>query len=356
MKLKLEKLKRYGSVKSFDIEGLSPVTPPTELDTYQIIDITRPSDTDPEKEVSVAQILSRETENYFCGVRPTPADPTAAGGFFVFSNIVLPWFFGECYRMSCSSRYKTIESIEICVDSIKSLVEEILSLTVHNCKHISTYTITLFEIGMQGPVDLLQTNFDLGLIISLTNEVLFDMRNWSYFSKTGFAFYLAMLEVALGVIGHNETFLKGWKLMTAAVTKSNRKGCKLDLLGAHGFFCLRKLVGNRLHLLKFDEDYVKRLIIRKLRKHTGRMEALNEANQVQSVDHEGNSESSKDHEVENQSEEVEPEISEEQARKEAKKEFDFWLSLMVDDRDKIIKVLCEVDVDLPDKDQSVSIF
>uniref|UniRef100_A0A453DE52 Uncharacterized protein n=1 Tax=Aegilops tauschii subsp. strangulata TaxID=200361 RepID=A0A453DE52_AEGTS len=352
MKLKMEKLQRYESVKSFDIEGLSPVTPPTELDTYQIIDITRPSDTDPEKAISVAQILSRETDNYFAAVRPTP-DPTAAGGFFVFSNIILPWFFGKCHQMSCSSRYAKIENMQVCRDSIYLLVEEILRLDDENCKHITGYMISLLEIGMflfgefprmQGPVDLLQDNFDLDLIIHLTAEVLFDMRNWSYLSKTGFAFYLGMVETWLDVIGHKETFLAGWKKMTAAVTKFEKSGHKLDLLGANGYFSLRKLVGNRLHLLKFDEEYVKRLIIRKCRQHKGRMEALKEdTNQVQLKDHEGENKNG---------ETVEPEIADDLAWKKAKKEYEYWLSLMVEDRDMLIKVLCELNVDLFDKDQS----
>ena len=74
------------------------------------------------------------------------------------------------------------------------------------------------------------------------------------------------------------------------------------------------------------------------------MEALKEdTNQVQLKDHEGENKNG---------ETVEPEIADDLAWKKAKKEYEYWLSLMVEDRDMLIKVLCELNVDLFDKDQS----
>jgi hypothetical protein len=100
------------------------------------------------------------------------------------------------------------------------------------------------------------------------------MRNWSYLSKVIFAFYLAIVEMSLDVSSRKDTYLKARKLMACAVHKFRKKGIALDLIGNHGFFTLRALAGRCLHLLKFDEGYVKKLIMRKNREHVGEIREI----------------------------------------------------------------------------------
>lgn len=359
VRLKEQRLERFDIVKSFDIESLAVVTPPTNLETFQIIDVTRPSDTDPNKVVSVAQFLFSETNNYFLGARPTPPDPTAKHGFFVFSNVILPGYFGTVHHMSCSSRYSMIDSVKVSITCLPDLVKQILLLTIQNCKHISPYMVELLEVGMflfgefdrmQPPVDFLSNNFTY-LLIFISAEVLVYVRNWSYLSKAAFAFYLGLLEISLDVVGHEDTYLRGRKQMASAVRKFAKLGCRLELRGEDGFFSLKKLVGSCLQLLKFDEEYIKRLIIRKNRKHRGSMEEIKGLVSVQQHSNDGSCEA--DAKAEAEAEQLsKEELAKEE--KEAEKECKHWVRLLLHDKMELIEALSQVNMDQDDNDQGVA--
>lgn len=272
-----ERSTRYEALKSFDIRGRAVVTPPTNIVTYHIVDITLPSEDHPDKSKSILQLLARETDNYIIGFRGTPEIPSADGGFFLYSDIIFPEHFGSSHKLPCDSKYSHHkECIQIFDNILTSMVKSLVGVNADNFNDITDGTRKMMQTSMlifgecqrmKAPLDFVTTNYTSNLPTKLSRDVIVYMDNWSCLSKASFAFYLGVLEVEMDLSGGKETLHRGRKKVAAAVKKFAQRQCILDLKGDDGCLSLTKLAPNCVRLLKYDEIDIKMLIMRKDRQY-----------------------------------------------------------------------------------------
>lgn len=180
-KLQEDRWYEFWKARSVEVVKGSVATPPMSANFYHMIEIM-------ENEVSVLQLLFELHDGYYVGFRPTPPDPYAKGGFYIFSNVKLPDFFGASFKIDRSSDYQATHQVMIGLNFLGTMTDELSSVNPKSVNGVSggimeTPMIVFGEgIRMREFEDFIAENYE-GDLVQLAGRLSIFYGNWSCLSK-----------------------------------------------------------------------------------------------------------------------------------------------------------------------------
>ncbi|KAM3370826.1 hypothetical protein ACQJBY_018267 [Aegilops geniculata] len=213
----------FWKVRSLEVVRGSVATPPDTEELYHMVEIM-------EGKVSLLQLLFQLYNAYYIGFRPTPPDPNAKGGFYTFSKVVLPDYFGACHKIGRAVDYKASRNVMVGGNSIGIMTTELSAVTPKSVKGVAgdimETPMIVFGEGIRfcDFQDFIAANIEEGGMVPLTAWLCVLYGNWSCLSKLSFELRLAIWEVVLQCHGRQATMRRVWKLLRRVLMKFEKLG------------------------------------------------------------------------------------------------------------------------------------
>lgn len=247
------------------------VTPPMTTSTFNMVELMDSTKNPPE---SMVQLIFPDNSFYFELFRATPpGDRYGEGGFLRFNKVKtkFPKYFGSIHPLlHYSEKYDSVEAISIFKGVIRVMAEKLQTFNSKSArtfdKNLVVFTQTPFFLfgecqrfleAEEFTVENLDSMFPVFLTVRHENFI----HIWSRLSKLGFAFIVAILEFDKNIHNRRFSFEEAVKLLRE-ILKDYEGKLELNFRADDGHFSLRRILGHYLKLLKFEQEYVIKMIMR----------------------------------------------------------------------------------------------
>ncbi|KAM3390447.1 hypothetical protein ACQJBY_012193 [Aegilops geniculata] len=256
-------------VSAYQFMNRVAVTPPMITSTFNMVELMDSTKNPPE---SMVQLIFPDNSFYFELFRATPpGDRYGEGGFLRFNKVKTK--FPQVFWKNSSTAI-LLREIWFSGGYLKGVIRMMAEkLQTFNTKSERTldedlvvFTQTPFFLfgecqRFSEAEEFTVENFDSPFPVFLTVRHDNFIHIWSRLSKLGFAFIVAILEFDKNIHNRRFSFEEAVKLLQEILEDYDGK-LELNFRGDDGHFSLRRILGHYLKLLKFEQEYVIKMIMR----------------------------------------------------------------------------------------------